>query len=61
MPYDEFIKSDVALEYAMLRVEEFANDFISESSIYEATEEKVKEATPAQKQTFKQRNRLKSL
>ena len=55
MTYDEFIKSDVALEYAMLQVEEFANDFISESSIYEATEEKVKEATPAQKKTFKQR------
>lgn len=52
---DEYIKSEVALEYAMLRVEEFANDFISESSIYEAAEDEPKEATPAQKKSFKQK------
>ena len=55
MAHYEFIKSDVALEYAMLQVDEFANDFITESSIYEATEDEVKEASPAQIKTFKQK------
>lgn len=51
MLYDDFIKSDIALEYAMLQVEEFVNGFI----VCEATEDKHKEPTPAQRRTFKQK------